>query len=222
VRCAHGAAGAAMAHSRLVAPSRPVPEKFLSFLLFALVGSITPGPNNMISTASGAAFGFVRTLPQMLGVSVGFPLMLIALGLGLGEIFQQAPWLHEALKYAGAAFLLYLAWRIASAAGVEDAETKRPLTFIEAAVFQWLNPKAWTLSLGALAASTTPGLGFAAFFTEIAVLAVLFGAIAFLALVVWCLFGVMIARALQDERKRKVFQFSLAGLLALSVVSLFI
>jgi threonine/homoserine/homoserine lactone efflux protein len=222
VRCAHGAAGAAMAHSRLVAPSRPVPEKFLSFLLFALVGSITPGPNNMISTASGAAFGFVRTLPQMLGVSVGFPLMLIALGLGLGEIFQQAPWLHEALKYAGAAFLLYLAWRIASAAGVEDAETKRPLTFIEAAVFQWLNPKAWTLSLGALAAFTTPGLGFAAFFTEIAVLAVLFGAIAFLALVVWCLFGVMIARALQDERKRKVFQFSLAGLLALSVVSLFI
>lgn len=211
-----------MAHSRLVAPSRPVPEKFLSFLLFALVGSITPGPNNMISTASGAAFGFVRTLPQMLGVSVGFPLMLIALGLGLGEIFQQAPWLHEALKYAGAAFLLYLAWRIASAAGVEDAETKRPLTFIEAAVFQWLNPKAWTLSLGALAAFTTPGLGFAAFFTEIAVLAVLFGAIAFLALVVWCLFGVMIARALQDERKRKVFQFSLAGLLALSVVSLFI
>jgi threonine/homoserine/homoserine lactone efflux protein len=164
----------------------------------------------------------VRTLPQMLGVSVGFPLMLIALGLGLGEIFQQAPWLHEALKYAGAAFLLYLAWRIASAAGVEDAETKRPLTFIEAAVFQWLNPKAWTLSLGALAAFTTPGLGFAAFFTEIAVLAVLFGAIAFLALVVWCLFGVMIARALQDERKRKVFQFSLAGLLALSVVSLFI
>jgi threonine/homoserine/homoserine lactone efflux protein len=222
VRCAHGAAGAAMAHSRLVAPSRPVPEKFLSFLLFALVGSITPGPNNMISTASGAAFGFVRTLPQMLGVSVGFPLMLIALGLGLGEIFQQAPWLHEALKYAGAAFLLYLAWRIASAAGVEDAEATRPLTFIEAAVFQWLNPKAWTLSLGALAAFTTPGLGFAAFFTEIAVLAVLFGAIAFLALVVWCLFGVMIARALQDERKRKVFQFSLAGLLALSVVSLFI
>lgn len=222
MRCAHGAAGAAMAHSRLVAPSCPVPEKFLSFLLFALVGSITPGPNNMISTASGAAFGFVRTLPQMLGVSVGFPLMLIALGLGLGEIFQQAPWLHEALKYAGAAFLLYLAWRIASAAGVEDAETKRPLTFIEAAVFQWLNPKAWTLSLGALAAFTTPGLGFAAFFTEIAVLAVLFGAIAFLALVVWCLFGVMIARALQDERKRKVFQFSLAGLLALSVVSLFI
>jgi threonine/homoserine/homoserine lactone efflux protein len=200
----------------------PLPEKLVPFVLFAIVGSITPGPNNMISTASGAAFGFVRTLPQMLGVSIGFPLMLIALGLGFGEIFQQAPWLHEALKYAGAAFLLYLAWRIASAAGVEDAEAKRPLTFIEAAIFQWLNPKAWTLSLGALAAFTTPGLGFTEFLSEICVFAVLFGVIAFLALGVWCLFGVMIARALRDERKRKFFQFSLAGLLALSVMFLFI
>jgi threonine/homoserine/homoserine lactone efflux protein len=199
-----------------------LPEKLLPFLLFAVVGSITPGPNNMISTASGAAFGFVRTLPQMLGVSVGFPLMLVALGLGLGEIFRAAPWLHETLKYAGAAFLLYLAWRIASAAGVEDAEAKRPLTFVEAAVFQWLNPKAWTLAFGVLAAFTTPGLSFAGILTEITVFAALFGVIAFLALVVWCLFGVMIARALRDERKRKVFQLSLAGLLALSVVFLFV
>ncbi|MEX0591786.1 MAG: LysE family translocator [Xanthobacteraceae bacterium] len=199
-----------------------MPEKLLPFVLFAFVGSITPGPNNMISTASGAAFGFVRTLPQILGVSVGFPLMLVALGLGFGEIFRRAPWLHETLKYAGAAFLLYLAWRIASAAGVEDSEAKRPLTFIEAAIFQWLNPKAWTLSLGALAAFASPGLGFGALLIEVGVFAVLFGLIAFLALVVWCLFGVMIARALQRERRRRIFQLSLAGLLALSVVFLFV
>jgi threonine/homoserine/homoserine lactone efflux protein len=209
---------------QIASPQRAtsLPEKLLPFVLFAIVGSLTPGPNNMISTASGAAFGFIRTLPQMLGVSIGFPLMLIALGLGLGEIFRQLPWLHETLRYAGAAFLLYLAWRIAVAAGVEEAEAQRPLTFIEAAIFQWLNPKAWTLALGALTAFTTPGLRFAAQVIEIGILAILFGVTAFLALAVWCLFGVMIARALRDERKRRIFQYSLAGLLALSIAFLFI
>jgi threonine/homoserine/homoserine lactone efflux protein len=147
--------------------------------------------------------------------------MLIALGLGLGEIFQRLPWLHEALRYAGAAILLYLAWRIASAAGIEKAEAKRPLTFIESALFQWLNPKAWTFALGALA-FTTPGLAFAALLAEVTVLAVIIGATAFLAVAIWCLFGVMIASALQEERKRKLFQLTLAVLLALSVVFLFV
>jgi hypothetical protein len=122
-------------------------EKLLPFLLFVIVGSFTPGPNNMISTASGAAFGFVRTIPQMLGVSIGYPLMLVAFGFGLGEVLRHAPWLHEALRYAGTAFLLYLAWRIANAATMERAEANRPLTLFEAALFQWLNPKAWALAL---------------------------------------------------------------------------
>ena len=200
----------------------PLPEKLLPFVVFAFVGSFTPGPNNMISTASGAAFGFARTLPQMLGVSVGFPAMLVALGLGLGEIFRQLPWLHEALRYLGAAFLLYLAWRVARAAGVEAVEAKRPLTFLEAAIFQWLNPKAWTLALGALAAFTTPGLDVGASLLEVGLLAVLFGVIAFVALVIWCLFGVVIARALRNPRRQKMFQLSLAALLAVSVVFLFI
>jgi threonine/homoserine/homoserine lactone efflux protein len=198
-----------------------LPEKLLPFIVFTFVGSFTPGPNNMISTASGAAFGFVRTLPQMLGVSIGFPAMLLALGLGLGEIFRQLPWLHEALRYVGAAFLLYLAWRIARTADVEAVEARRPLTFVEAALFQWLNPKAWTLCLGVIAAFTTPGLSIGASLVELGVLAFLAGVIAFIALVVWCLFGVMIAKLLRDERKRRIFQLSLAALLALSVVSLF-
>lgn len=202
--------------------SPAVPEKLLPFILFMFVGSITPGPNTMISTASGAAFGFTRTLPQMLGVSTGFPVMIVAFGFGLGEIFRQSPWLHEVLRYAGAAFLLYLAWRIASAAGPEHAEAKRPLTFIEAALFQWLNPKAWTLALGTIAAFTTPGLSFADFLAEIAVIAALSGVIPFACLAVWCLFGVMIATALADERKRRIFQLSLAMLLAVSVVFLFV
>ena len=176
----------------------------------------------MISTASGAAFGFARTMPQMLGVSVGFPAMMVALGLGLGEVFRLVPWVHEVLRYLGAAFLLYLAWRIARTAEVEKVDAERPFTFIEAALFQWLNPKAWTLALGALAAFTTPGLSLGTSLFEVGILSALFGIIAFIALVVWCLFGVMIATLLQDPRKRRVFQLSLAGLLAISVVSLFI
>jgi len=199
-----------------------VPEKLLPFILFSFVGAITPGPNNMISTASGAAFGFARTLPQMLGVSIGFPLMIVAFGFGLGEVLRRAPWLHEALRYVGAAFLLYLAWRIASAAGPERAEAKRPLTLFEAALFQWLNPKAWTLAIGTIAAFTTPGLDFSGFLAEIGLIAVLSGIIAFGSLAVWCLFGVMIATALADERKRRIFQLSLAALLALSIIFLFL
>jgi len=199
-----------------------LPEKLLPFLLFSLVGSITPGPNNMISTASGAAFGFARTVPQMLGVSLGYPLMIVAFGFGLGEILRRAPWLHEALRYAGAAFLLYLAWRIAQAAGPDRAEAKRPLTLIEAALFQWLNPKAWTLAIGTIAAFTTPGLSFNGFLAEIALIGMLSGVIAFGSLAIWCLFGVVIASALADERKRRTFQLSLAAVLALSVVFLFV
>jgi threonine/homoserine/homoserine lactone efflux protein len=199
-----------------------LPEKLLPFLLFMLAGSITPGPNTMISTASGAAFGFARTVPQMLGVGIGFGLMIAAFGFGLGEVFRRAPWLHEVLRYAGAAFLLYLAWRVATAAGPDRAEAKRPLSFFEAALFQWLNPKAWTLALGTIAAFTTPGLGFAAFLIEIGLIAALSGAIAIASLVVWCMFGVMIASALAEDRKRRIFQYTLAALLAASVIFLFV
>lgn len=202
--------------------SVPVPENLLPFLLFSFAGAITPGPNNMIATASGAAFGFARTLPQMLGVSLGYPLMIVAFGFGLGEVLRRAPWLHELVRYAGAAFLLYLAWRIAAAAGPARAEAKRPLTLFEAAAFQWVNPKAWTVALGTVAAFTTPGLGFSAFLAEIGLIALISGAIAFASLAVWCLFGIVIAAALADAGRRRLFQYALAGLLASSVLFLFV
>jgi threonine/homoserine/homoserine lactone efflux protein len=206
-------------------PSRRVivvPEKLLPFLLFMAVGSITPGPNNMMSTASGAAFGYARTVPQMLGVSIGFPVMILAVGLGLGELLRQAPWLQDAVKIAGAAFLLYFAWRIASAAGVEKKDASQPFTFLEAALFQWLNPKSWTFGVGTVAAFTTPGLPLAGFLVETGTIAAIAGVLAYVSLSVWCLFGVMIGRLLADERKRRIFQYALAALLALSIVFLFV
>lgn len=222
MRRRHGGTESAVAGCGAFQRAIPVPEQLLPFLLFMFVGAFTPGPNNMISTASGAAFGFSRTLPQILGVALGYPLMILAVGFGLGEVLRRAPWVHEALRYGGAAFLLYLAWRMARAAGPEQTEAKRPVSFLESALFQWLNPKGWTFAVGTIAAFTTPGLSFAGFLAETGVIAILSGMLAFGSLVVWCLFGVMIASVLADERKRSIFQYVLAGLLALSVVFLFV
>ncbi|MCW5681420.1 MAG: LysE family translocator [Xanthobacteraceae bacterium] len=199
-----------------------LPEKLLAFTLFSLAGAITPGPNNTISTLSGATFGFRRTLPQMLGVSVGYPLMFAALGLGFGQVFVLVPWLHGAMRYAGAAFLFYLAWKLIRANAPEAAGTARPVGFVEAFFFQWLNPKAWSIALGALAAFTSPGLETGAFLREVAVYTAVSVLITFPSLVLWCLFGVAIARLLKDERKRRIFNYSLAAVLVLSVAFLFV
>ncbi len=199
-----------------------LPEQLLAFSLFTLAGAVTPGPNNTISTLSGATFGFRRTLPQMLGVSVGYPLMLAALGLGLGELFKVVPWLHNAMRYVGAAFLLYLAWKLVRANAPQSAGSARPVGFFEAFFFQWLNPKAWSIALGAIAAFTTPGLSANDFFREVAVFTLVSAIITFPSLVLWCLFGVAISAMLKDEKKRRVFNYSLAVILVLSIAVLFV
>ncbi len=202
--------------------SAALPEQLLAFSLFTLAGAVTPGPNNTISTLSGATFGFRRTLPQMLGVSIGYPLMLAALGLGLGEVFKHAPWLHGAMRYVGAAFLLYLAWKLVRANAPQTAGTARPIGFFEAFFFQWLNPKAWSIALGALAAFTTPGLDTRTFLGEVAIFTLVSAIITFPSLVLWCLFGVAISAMLKDDRKRRVFNYTLAVILVLSIAVLFI
>ena len=212
-----------MAHSRdLWQTTRALPEQLLAFSFFTLVGAVTPGPNNTISTLSGATFGFRKTMPQMLGVSVGYPLMLAALGLGLGEVFKVVPWLHNAMRYVGAAFLLYLAWKLIRANAPQSAGTARPVGFFEAFFFQWLNPKAWSIALGAIAAFTTPGLSTNAFLWEVAIFTLVSAIITFPSLVLWCLFGVAISKKLKDEKKRRVFNYLLAAILVLSIAALFI
>jgi threonine/homoserine/homoserine lactone efflux protein len=199
-----------------------LPEQLLAFSLFTLAGAITPGPNNTISTLSGATFGFRKTLPQMLGVTAGYPLMLAALGMGLGEIFKHVPWLHNAMRYVGAAFLLYLAWKLVRANAPQAAGTVQPVGFFEAFFFQWLNPKAWSIALGAIAAFTTPGLSANAFLWEVAVFTIVSAIITLPSLVLWCLFGVAISAMLKNEAKRRVFNYVLAAILVLSIAALFI
>lgn len=207
---------------RLWQTTPTLPEQLVAFSLFTLAGAITPGPNNTISTLSGATFGFRRTMPQMLGVSIGYPLMLAALGLGLGELLKVVPWLHSAMRYVGAAFLLYLAWKLVRAIAPEARGTAQPVGFVEAFFFQWLNPKAWSIALGAIAAFTTPGLSANDFFREVAIFTLVSALITFPALVLWCLFGVAISTLLRDERKRRIFNYALAAILVLSIAFLFI
>src|SRR5262245_2415096 len=122
-------------------------------ILFAAVMSLTPGPNVVMVTAAGANFGFRRVIPHILGITVGFGIMVMAVGLGLAGLCRAEPRVHTVLKYAGAAYLLYLAWRIAHAeAGAGAAAGAKPIRFLEAALFQWVNPKGWVFAIGALAA----------------------------------------------------------------------
>ena len=189
-------------------------------VLFALIGAFTPGPNNIMVTASGAAFGFARTIPHIAGVTIGFAIMVIAFGLGLGSVFQAWPWLHQWVRVAGALYLLYLAWRIARAGDPAAADAAgKPLSFTEAALFQWLNVKAWTLALGVIAAFTTVG---GSLWAELAAITVVFAIATVASLVAWCLFGMAIRQLLASPRARRIANLTLAALLALSVVTLFL
>jgi len=192
---------------------------FWALLGFALTTSVTPGPNNAMLTASGANFGFRRAVPHMLGIIVGFPAMVLAIGLGLGTVVSALPWLHLALKYVGAAYMVYLAWRIATAERGKGAAAAKPISFLEAAGFQWVNPKAWIMGVGALAAYTVPE---APVWSEAARVA---GAFVFTGIVsstLWCGFGVAIGRLLTSDRAFRLFNYAMALALVASLIPVFI
>jgi threonine/homoserine/homoserine lactone efflux protein len=191
-----------------------------ALVAFAAGMSFTPGPNNTLVTSSGASFGFRRSLPLLLGIVVGFTLMVAIVGLGATRLFQALPVLHKVLKVAGSAYLLWLAWRIARAdrAGPAGART-RPLSFVEATAFQWINPKGWVFAAGALSAFTSVGGGPVA---EVALITAVLGIACLAGITTWCAFGVAIGRLLSSDRARAVFNWSMAGLLALSVVAVFV
>jgi threonine/homoserine/homoserine lactone efflux protein len=129
-------------------------QLFWAFLVFAVVMFFTPGPNNVMLLASGLNFGFRRTLPHIAGVTVGFAFMIAVTGLGLGALFTSQPWLQTVLKFGGAAYLIYLAIAIAMSGppDTSEAERRRPMTFIGAALFQWVNVKGWVMAIGTITA----------------------------------------------------------------------
>jgi threonine/homoserine/homoserine lactone efflux protein len=197
-----------------------VSDLLLPLLTFVVAMTITPGPNNIMITASGANFGFRRTIPHLMGIVIGFPVMTLAIGIGLGELFKTWPIVHTVLKYAGTAYLLYLAYRIATAARGGEAQSRgRPLTFLEAAAFQWANPKGWMMAVGAISAYTTVGGNP---FLESLIIAATFGVIAVPAVGVWAVFGVAVGRLLRSDRALRIFNLTMAALLVASLTLLYL
>jgi threonine/homoserine/homoserine lactone efflux protein len=189
--------------------------------LFAFVTSVTPGPNNVMLTASGVNFGFRRSIPHILGITFGFPAMLVAVGLGAAGVLQSSPNLHAVLKWCGAGYLLWLAWGIARTVPAptgQGAAHGVPMSFLGAALFQWVNPKAWVMLAGALPAFTTVG---GTLWHEIALMAVAFALACLPSCALWCGFGVAIGRFLDSPRALRIFNLTMAALLALSVATLF-
>lgn len=187
-----------------------------AFAGFAFVSSITPGPNNTMLLASGANFGFRRTVPHIAGICLGVMAMLVLVGLGLGQVFAAVPRLYDVLRYVGAAYLLWLAWKIATSGGIDEpgAAGGRPLTVWQAAAFQWVNPKAWILVVGA-ASTYAPRDGFV---WNVLILALLLGLVNLPSICVWAGFGMALRPFLSDRRRARVFNGVMAGLLVLSLL----
>jgi threonine/homoserine/homoserine lactone efflux protein len=185
-----------------------------ALLLFVVVTLFTPGPNNTMLMTTGLNFGFRRGLPHLWGVALGFAVMVLTVGLGLGAVFQAYPAAYTVLKYAGAAYLLYLAWQIATAGAVEEGETRgRPIGFLEAAAFQWLNPKGWVMAVGAV--STYAAV--AVFPLNVALMAFLFGSLGILSSATWLGFGTGLKRLLTSPRTVRAVNITLALLLVASL-----
>jgi len=179
--------------------------------LFSFVSSITPGPNNMMMLASGVNFGFRRSVPHWLGICGGFTFMLSAVGLGLHTLLAEHPALYDILRYSGAAYLVWMAWRLASATAApadEDAPAgeARPLGVLGAAAFQWVNPKAWVMAVTAMSAylpaRTQP--------MDVLALALLFGMINLPCVACWAGGGAALRRFLQDPLRLRIFNISMA------------
>ncbi|MGJ3264747.1 MAG: LysE family translocator [Salinarimonas sp.] len=187
----------------------------VAIVLFALSTSVSPGPNNLLLVTSGAKFGLARTWRHIMGITVGFPVMIVVVGLFLGAVFQERPWLHDLLAIVGSAYLLYLTWKILAARGsVERGAMGKPIGFVEAALFQWVNPKAWVMATGAVAAYTTT----AGFGIELSAIAAVFVAVSLVTCTVWAAFGELIAGFLSTPARVRAFNVTLGLMLLASIV----
>jgi len=195
------------------------PELLIALITFAFVTSVTPGPNNLLLLASGVNYGVRRSLSHLFGISLGHMFMMTAVGLGLGQLFKLYPPLYGVLRIVGASYLLYLAWRTANAAAPpSDPEAGgKPFTFLQAAAFQWVNPKAWFMSLGAITTylPAEPGL------LQVVTLAGIFALVNCPSCSVWLFTGSLLRRALQKPRTLRAFNIGMAVLLVLSLYPLF-
>ncbi|WP_317204864.1 LysE family translocator [Janthinobacterium sp.] len=193
---------------------------WLPVALYALVCSVTPGPVNLVAISSGMRFGLRRTLPQISGATLGFAVLLFAIGMGLGEVLRATPWLLVALKIGGSLFLLYLAWQLYAASGhAADVKMSAPPSFRDGVLAQWLNPKAWLASAAGVSTYTVPG---AAYTLSVAAMTLLFLLMCFASFSAWALLGASATKLFDSARLIQRLNRAMALLLLLSIAGLFI
>ncbi|MCH7671214.1 MAG: LysE family translocator [Proteobacteria bacterium] len=194
--------------------------EYLAIIAFAITTCVTPGPNNAMIMTSGLNYGIRRSLPHYTGICLGFPVMVTAVGLGIAGLFEQFPFLHVVLKVVGAAYLSYLAYRIATAPVASvDARKGRPFTFIQAAAFQWVNPKAWVLAVGATVTYTVISDTYVLQVLTIALIFLVFGAPC---IMLWLWFGSSLKGILRRPDYVRIFNISMASLLMASLIPVFL
>jgi threonine/homoserine/homoserine lactone efflux protein len=206
-------------HVRLLEMNEfPLALILTSFPFLASMG-FTPGPNNILVASSGVNFGFRATVPHILGVTVGYPVMLLIVGIGLAKVFIAMPQIHVVLKYVCVVYLLYLAWRIATASAVGEArKIAKPLTFMQAAAFQWVNGKGWVVALSAVTTYTVVNSTLPLQILALSGIAVV---ITLGSVCTWTFFGSMLRQYLHTERRRRWFNYSMAALLVASIAPVF-
>jgi threonine/homoserine/homoserine lactone efflux protein len=192
-------------------------DQMLALSVFAAVSSGTPGPNNLMLMTSGVNFGMKRSIPHLLGITLGFCFMIFCVGMGLQTMFTVIPQLETILRYVGTAYLLWLAWKIANSGPVGEGKTSaKPMGFWGAAAFQWVNPKAWFMAISAITTYASSVNG-GSKLSQVALVVLIFGTINFPLVACWGLFGSAMRRFLQDPKILKMFNITMAILLVASL-----
>lgn len=190
----------------------------LSIASFTLASVLTPGPNNIMLLSSGLTFGYKQTIPHMIGISLGYPIMIIGVGMGVGAIFDMYPVTITLLKIVGISYLFWMAWHIANAKGQIKTNTKnkiKPFSFIQAASFQWLNPKGWIVAITSTVSFTTNSK-YA--FYQVLVIALIFFFSSIIACNFWTLGGVYLKKLVKNELHVQIFNITMALLIVASVL----
>ena len=190
----------------------------LSITSFAIATAFTPGPNNLMLLSSGLTFGYKRTLAHILGVAIGFPMMVLAVGLGVGTVLEHYPMVYKVLKVLGIGYLLWMAWHIANTQGslnTDEHQKDKPFTFVQAALFQWVNPKAWIMAVTAISSFTTQS---SEMLFQVAIIAFIYLVVGVFSTHSWALGGVLLHRWLESEKAIRTFNRVMALLIVVSVV----
>lgn len=192
----------------------------LPVMIFAISMSITPGPNNIMLTASGANFGFIKTIPHILGIVFGIAILNVLCALGLNKIFTMYPYIQRLLKYVGMIYMIFLAIKIANSNGIDgDSSNKKPLNFFQAMLFQALNPKAVLMALTAITVYSIQG---ELYLKSISYIVLIFFFLGMISISMWAIFGTILKSLLSNKKYLKIFNYGMGLLCGLSAVLLII